>query len=77
MDATVEHVESNSGLNLVHLDDALDELNEVNERQSQIVTLRIFGGFQLKEIADQLEVSLATVEKDWRLARLWLRRKLQ
>jgi len=76
LDSTVEVVESKSGVNLVELDEALNDLQVANERQARIVTLRFFGGFAFPEIADQLDVSLSTVEKDWRLARLWLRRRL-
>ena len=77
LDVTIELIESSSGIDLIDLDEALNELREFNERHSEIVTLRFFGGFELKEIALQLEVSLSTIEKDWRLARIWLRRKLQ
>ena len=76
LDSTIEVVESKSGVNLIELDEALDHLQTANERQARIVTLRFFGGFSLGEIAEQLDVSLSTVEKEWRLARLWLRRKL-
>jgi DNA-directed RNA polymerase specialized sigma24 family protein len=41
------------------------------------VELRFFGGLSLEEIADVLHVSVETVKRDWRLARLWLSRALQ
>ncbi len=77
LDVTIELIESSSGIDLIDLDEALNELREANERHAEIVTLRFFGGFELKAIAQQLDVSLSTIEKDWRLARIWLRRKLQ
>ena len=77
LDVTIEFIESSSGIDLIDLDEALNELRDTNERHAEIVTLRFFGGLELKEIANQLNVSLSTVEKDWRLARIWLRRRLQ
>jgi RNA polymerase sigma factor (TIGR02999 family) len=52
--------------------DALDTLTELNERQGQVVTLRVYFLFTMEEIASQLGVSLSTVESDWRAARQWL-----
>lgn len=63
-------------IDLVALDEALDELARMNERQSQVVMLRFFGGLTVNEIAEQLEVSIGTVENDFRIARAWLRSKL-
>ncbi len=55
--------------------DALEELAKVNERQAQVVTLRIYFRFTLEETAEQLGVSLSAVEGDWRAARKWLYRQ--
>jgi RNA polymerase sigma factor (sigma-70 family) len=52
------------------------QLATFHERQSQVVTLRFFGGFTVAEIADQLGVSVSTVESDFRIARAWLRGQL-
>ena len=76
LDQAIDHVEKNHGVNLLSLDDALRELDALNPRQAEIVVLRFFGGFEMNEIADQLDVSLSTVEKDWRMARAWLRQQL-
>jgi len=62
---------------LIDLDDALDRLEQLNERQSKVVTYRFFGGLTQKEIAEVLGVSVPTVRRDWRLARAWLSRELQ
>ena len=64
------------GLDLLALDDAMQKLARLHERQAQIVELRFFGGLSLKEVADFLGLSLRTVEGDWSMARAWLRREL-
>jgi RNA polymerase sigma-70 factor (ECF subfamily) len=61
---------------IVALDDALHSLALFNERQSQVVELRFFGGLELEEIAKVLKVSVGTVRRDWSLARAWLHREL-
>ncbi len=58
------------------LDEALGRLAELSPRQSQVVEMRYFGGLSEEEIAEVLQVSLRTVQQDWRLARLWLYREL-
>lgn len=63
-------------LDLVALDDALKALATVDERKAQVIELRYFGGLSVKETADALDVSVETVARDWRLARLWLLREL-
>ena len=62
---------------LIDLDDALDRLEALHERQSQVVTYRFFGGLTHREIAEVLGVSEPTVRRDWRLARAWLSRELR
>ena len=61
---------------LLALDQALDRLNALNERLRKVVELRFFGGMTEEEIADVLEVSTRTVERDWVKARLFLHREL-
>lgn len=58
------------------LDDALKRLAELDPRQAQVVEMRYFGGLGIDDAARILGVSHATVERDWRTARLWLRREL-
>ena len=60
----------------IRLDDALRELAEFDERKSKVVELRFFGGLGVKETAEVLQVSEGTVMRDWKLAKLWLLRKL-
>jgi RNA polymerase sigma factor (TIGR02999 family) len=63
-------------LELVALDDALNALAQLNERQSRIVELRYFGGLSEEEVAEVLQISARTVRRDWSLARVWLYREL-
>jgi RNA polymerase sigma factor (TIGR02999 family) len=61
---------------LLALDRALLELARVHERSSRVVECRFFGGFGIRETAETLAVSQATVERDWAFASAWLRRAL-
>jgi len=61
---------------LVALDEALKALATVDPRKSQVVEMRYFGGLSVEETAEVLKVSSETVQRDWRLARSWLRREL-
>ena len=58
------------------LDDVLQRLEEIDPRKSRIVEMRFFGGLSLEETAEALDVSVATVRRDWSLARAWLFREL-
>ncbi len=64
------------GTDLVAIDDALQALALLDERKSQVVELRFFGGLSAKETAEVLRVSEETVLRDWKLAKSWLRREL-
>jgi RNA polymerase sigma factor (TIGR02999 family) len=64
-------------VDVVALDDALTALAERDTQQSQIVELRFFGGLTLEETAQVLEISPATVKRDWRVAKAWIARELQ
>ena len=63
-------------VNLVALDDALKALAAMDERLSMIVELRFFGGLTIEEAAEVLGVSHTIVERDWSIARAWLRREI-
>lgn len=65
-----------NSIELVALDDALKALALLNERHSQVVELRFFGGMTEEEIGRVLQVTARTVRNDWRVARLWLAREL-
>jgi RNA polymerase sigma factor (TIGR02999 family) len=61
---------------LVALDDAMTALARLDPRKGQIVEMRFFGGLSVEETAEALDVSPATVRRDWRIAKLWLYRQL-
>ena len=63
-------------LDIVALDDALQALARIDQRQSRIVELRFFAGLSLEEISSALEVGSATVQRDWTAARAWLHREM-
>ncbi|HEX7331640.1 MAG TPA: sigma-70 family RNA polymerase sigma factor [Pyrinomonadaceae bacterium] len=62
---------------VVALDDALTSLATVDQRKSQVVELRFFGGLSIDETAAVLAVSPGTVMRDWTLAKAWLRREMR
>ena len=62
---------------LLALDEALQQLEKMNERQAKVVELRYFGGLNHEEVAEILNLSVPTVRRDWRFARAWLNRELQ
>ena len=64
-------------VDVVALHEALDRLEAIDSRQSRIVELRYFGGLSTEEVAEVLGVSPATVKREWRVAKLWLRRALE
>jgi len=69
-------VTNEKGIDFVALDEALSSLAKLDPRQSKVVELRFFGGLTNEEAAEVLRVSVATVRRDWSLARAWLHREL-
>jgi RNA polymerase sigma factor (TIGR02999 family) len=65
------------GREVLALNDALDALAQISPRQSLLVESRFFGGLDVAETAALLDVSEATVLRDWRAARAWLSRELR
>jgi len=63
-------------LNVLRLDDALNELAALDERQSRVVELRFFTGLSLEETAEVMKLSTATVKREWSSARAWLFREM-
>ena len=61
---------------LVAVDEALNRLAKEDERKSQVVEMRFFGGLSVDETAEVLKVSPETVMRDWKLAKAWLLRDL-
>lgn len=64
-------------VDLVAVDEALTRLAAIDQRQARIVELRFFAGLNVEETAAALELSPATVKRDWSVARAWLARELQ
>lgn len=62
---------------LVALEEALERLATIDERQCQVVECRFFGGMTIEDTAAVLDVSTATVNRDWKMARSWLHREIQ
>lgn len=60
---------------IVAVDEALQELARLNQRQAQIVELRFFGGLNMEEVAEVLRLSKRTVEREWTGVRAWLRQR--
>lgn len=69
-------VSKDSEVDLVALHEALERLAARDDQKCRIVELRFFGGLTIKETAEVLDISHATVERDWKMARAWLRREL-
>ncbi len=76
LDETLAVADARQHVDLIVLDDALRELQELSPRQGRVVELRYFGGLSVKETAYALDVSDRTVENDWSVARVWLRQKM-
>src|SRR5690606_41291946 len=62
---------------VIALDDALNRLEDLDERQAQVVECRFFAGLSVEETARALGVGTATVKRDWRAARAWLAHELR
>jgi len=77
LDGILDSVRSTYRVEMLDLDNALEQLRRMHERQWEVVTLRFFGGLKWDEIAAYLKVSTSTAEKDWQAARAWLYRTLK
>lgn len=74
--STVDVMSDEDSVELLALNEALERLAELDERKSQVVELRYFGGLSVRETAEVLKVSTATVARDWELAKAWLAREI-
>ncbi|HEY6230348.1 MAG TPA: sigma-70 family RNA polymerase sigma factor [Pyrinomonadaceae bacterium] len=61
---------------LLTLHEALDRLEQIDPQQSRLVELRFFGGLTIEETAEVMQISHATVEREWKVAKAWLKREL-
>lgn len=64
-------------IDVIAVDRALEAFAKTDPRKSQIIELRFFGGLTVEETAEVLGISVETVKRDWRVAKLWLSRELQ
>ena len=69
-------ISSSNPDDVLALHDVLHELKKLNPRQAEIVELRFFGGMTATEVSEHLCLSKSTVDREWRLARAWLRSEL-
>ena len=75
LDEVVASIEARD-VDLLALDEALERLHDMDPELARLVELRFFAGLSIAETAGVLEVGTATVERHWRVARMWLRREL-
>jgi len=68
--------DSNSELDVLDIEDALFALEKMDQHKAQIIELNIYGGMTYREIAEVLEISEATVDRELRFSRAWLQREL-
>ena len=68
--------DSNSELDVLDIEDALSALEKMDQRKAQIIELNIYGGMTYREIAEVLEISEATVDRELRFSRAWLQHEL-
>jgi RNA polymerase sigma factor (TIGR02999 family) len=70
-------VSKEQAADVIVLDEALTRLSQVDAQHARVVELRFFGGLSIEETAEVLEVSPATVKRNWNVAKAWLARDLR
>ncbi len=76
LDEAMAVAQTGTDIDLLGLNDALDALAELDERQSRIVELRFFAGLSIEETAEVMHLSPASIKREWQTARAWLFRKM-
>jgi len=76
LDEALACLERDTTVDILTLNKAMEQLAEFDARQAKVVELRVFGGLTIEEAATVMDLSPATVKRDWNVARLWLRREL-
>jgi RNA polymerase sigma-70 factor (ECF subfamily) len=69
-------ISPNSDVDVLAVHEALEKLAVINEQRARIVELRFFSGLTVEETAEAIGISKSTAEREWRVARAWLRREL-
>ena len=77
LDIVLDNFESSNGCQFEELEASLEELEKTSPRQREVVELRFFSGLSIPEVAEVLDVSEGTVERDWRIARAKLYQQLR
>ena len=76
LDSAFQIAVEETEVDLLALDEALKKLSEMDQQQMKVVELRYFSGLSIEETADVLDISTATVKRDWAMAKAWLRHEL-
>ena len=76
LDEAMAVAQTNSEVDLLSLSDSLDRLAQLDERQSRVVELRFFAGLSIEETAEVLQLSPASIKREWQTARAWLFREM-
>jgi len=69
-------VSNDNASEMLAIDEALEKLEQLDKRKSQVAVMRFFAGLTVEETAEALAISIETVARDWRFARAWLRNEL-
>lgn len=73
----ISEISVDANENLIELDFALQELEEFDAKQAKIIELRYFGGMTIEETAEVLQISPASVKREWTMARAWLYERMK
>lgn len=76
LDDAIETPAKRNGVDLIALDEALTRLAQLDEQQARVVELRYFSGLTIEETAAVLRISVATVKREWIMAKAWLHQQL-
>jgi RNA polymerase sigma factor (TIGR02999 family) len=76
-DGAYDATPDESGVDVLVLHEALERLAAIDPRQARVVELRYFGGLNIEDTAEALDLSPATIKREWAVARAWLRRELR
>ncbi|MFO0887924.1 MAG: ECF-type sigma factor [Isosphaeraceae bacterium] len=77
LDVVLDNLHREQGVDVESLDEALDRLAQIDPRACLVTTFHSFLGLGFPDVAEALEISLATAERDWKYARAWLRQQLR
>lgn len=72
----LQHLDAHTRDDVSAIDEALTRLEQLDARQAQIIEMRYFGGLTVEQAAEALDISPATLKREWTLARAWLKREL-